>query len=414
MIKGYELLTAWRYVRGKKNDGFISIVSWFSLLGITLGVAALILVMSVMGGFREELLGRVLGINGHVTLTNGLQTIENYKPIEKRLVKYDGVQSAIGFIRKQALLSTENSARGVIVRGIDTHSLEKRDLFHKAVSKKHLSNFKAGKGLLIGEGLALMYGLRVGDEITLVVPQKKKNALGVQVPKVKSYKIAGTFSVGMHRYDGGMLFMSLTQAQNLFALKGVTQVEVTLDNADKAFDFEYKIENDFPTIRYIDAWQTVNTSFFNALEVERNTMFIILSVMVLIAAFNVITGQIMLVRDKMRSIAIMRTIGMTRLSVVKIFFMVGATLGVIGTGVGVGLGLFIADNLESIRVFTKENFGFDIFNPEIYQLKTIPTVIEQDQILFIAGFSIAISFLAALYPAIRAGRMKPVEGLRHD
>ena len=412
MIKRYELLTAWRYIRSPKNDGFISIVSWFSLLGITLGVAALILVMSVMGGFRDELLGRVLGINGHVTLSNGQQTIQNYSSIEKKLLKNTEAKSAIGFIRKQALLTIGESAKGVIVRGVSVNSLDKREIFHKAVSKKDLQSFKDGRGVLIGAGLSRAYNTSAGDEITLVVPQK--NILGMNEPKVVNYRVAGVFEVGMFRYDNGMIFMPIKQAQSLFNIKGVTQVEVILDDADNARDFVKKIDGKYPNVKFFDAWQQVNQTFFNALEVERNTMFIILSVMILIAAFNIVTGQIMLVRDKTRSIAIMRTLGLKRSSVVKVFFLIGAGLGTMGTFLGIGLGILLAKNLENIRIFTKTYFGLDIFNPEVYHLKTIPTALDSEQILFIACFAMAISFVAALYPAIRAGRMHPVEGLRNE
>ena len=412
MIKGYELLTAWRYIRSPKKDGFISIVSWFSLLGITLGVAALILVMAVMGGFRDELLGRILGINGHVTLSNGQQTIQNYNPIENRLLKNTEVKSAIGFIRKQALFTIGESAKGVIVRGVDVNSLGKREIFHKAVSKKHLESFKNGRGVLIGVGLSRVYNVSVGDEITLVVPQK--NILGMNEPKVVNYRVAGVFEVGMFRYDSGMIFMPIKQAQSLFNIKGVTQVEVILDDADNAQDFVEKIEGKYPSVDYFDAWQQVNQTFFNALEVERNTMFIILSIMILIAAFNIVTGQIMLVRDKTRSIAVMRTLGLKRISVVKVFFLIGAGLGTMGTILGIGLGILLTKNLENIRTITNTYFGVDIFNPEVYHLKTIPTVLDSEQILLIACFSMGVSFVAAFYPAIRAGRMHPVEGLRNE
>ncbi|MGB1360533.1 MAG: lipoprotein-releasing ABC transporter permease subunit [Alphaproteobacteria bacterium] len=412
MFSRFELLTAWRYVRSKKDDNFISVVSWFALVGIILGVCALVLVMSVMGGFRQELLMKVLGINGHVTLSNGANSITNYKVIEKQLQGYKDIRSATGYLQKSALLSAGSNSRGIIVRGVRVRSLKDREIFKTAISKNDLRNFETGQGVLIGKRLSRNYGIYKGDSIALMIPDGDVNAL-IPKAKVKKYKVVGYFEVGMYRYDNGMIFMPLHKAQKFFGIKGVTQIEATLDDADKANDWVAKHENKFK-VKYVDAWARVNSSFFNALEVERNTMFIILSVMILIAVFNIITGQIMIVKDHKKSIAILRTLGVSRFSIIKIFFIVGSFIGLIGTFLGLGLGVLVADNLETIRIYLKNNFGVEIFNPEIYHLNQIPIVYNENELTLIVIYSIALSLLAGLYPAIRAGRMNPVQGLRND
>ena len=413
MISRFELTTAWRYVRSKKDDNFISIVSWFALIGITLGVAALILVMSVMGGFREELLHKILGINGHITLSNGSLLIKDHQSLEKQLLKNPQVKSVGSFVIKNALITTAGgNSRGIIVRGVEPKKIKNREIFRGGISEKHLKNFETGRGILIGKKLSRNYGIRTGDKIVLTIPRILK-ATGTTTTKTETFKVVGLFEIGMHRYDNGMIFMPLKTSQKFFDVDGVNQVEGILKNVDDADKFVEKHKKDFDVL-YMEPWARINSSFFNALEVERNTMFIILSVMILIAAFNVITGQIMIVKEHKKSISILRTLGVGRISIIKIFFIVGSYIGVLGTALGFGLGILIADNLERIRAFLNNNFGIDIFNPEVYHLKTIPIVYNVEEIITILLYSVALSLLAGLYPAIRAGRMTPIEGLRND
>ena len=413
MISRFELTTAWRYVRSKKDDNFISIVSWFALIGITLGVAALILVMSVMGGFRQELLHKVLGINGHITLSNGSMTIKNHQALEKQLLKFPQVKSVNSFVIKNGLITTEDGhSRGIIVRGVEPKKIKNRQIFKSGISEKHIKNFETGRGVLIGKKLWRNYGINVGERIVITIPKLSK-LTGTTTTKTETFKVVGVFEIGMHRYDNGMIFMPLKTSQKFFDINGVNQVEGILKNVDDADKFVEKHKKDFDVL-YMEPWARINSSFFNALEVERNTMFIILSVMILIAAFNVITGQIMIVKEHKKSISILRTLGVGRVSIIKIFFIVGSYIGILGTTLGFGLGILIADNLEHIREFLNDNFGIDIFNPEVYHLNTIPIVYDVNEIITILSYSVALSLLAGLYPAIRAGRMTPIEGIRND
>lgn len=409
MLKFFEIKTAWRYIWSPKRDGFVSVISLFSVLGITLGVAALVVVMSVMGGFRQELLGRILGMTGDVTLSGVQGSIKNFDLLRNRLMQSDAVVSATAVIDKHALLFFRGSASGVVVRGIRPKSLNLRRTFKHATTREDRKNFAGGKGLLLGNILARMYGINAGDTVGLMVLGESVNP-AFDGPRVRYFRVAGTFKVGMYDYDSSTVLMPLRKAQSLFSIDGVTQVEVVLKDPEQALRFVKDNAHSYPSF-YMDAWQRVNMSFFNALKVENNTMFIILATIVLIASFNIVTGQILMVRDKVRAISIMRAIGVKRSSIVKIFFLTGSALGVFGTGIGVILGLTLLKNLDAIRNFIKTYFTIDVFDPKVYSLTKIPFVVDVKQIVFIMVLSIVITLVAALYPAIKSGRIDPSKGM---
>ena len=411
MIYKYEWQTAWRYVRSPKKDTFVSLVSAFALLGITLGVAALVLVMAVMGGFRQELLQRVLGITGHVTLSNLSQPIENGHVLVAQLNLHPDVVAATAIINAQGVLMYDTAVKGIAIKGIGNDDLGQRPILKNAISPETMSKFEQGEGIILGETLARNYGIRMGDQVDIMVPVSD-DFLGLG-QNVIPYTVIGTFNVGMYMYDSGTILMPKTELRDLSAQIGDTAIEVTLTNADNALQFVRQNRQQYNVIS-MQAWANVNLSFFQALEVERNTMFIILAVMILVATFNVLTGQIMLVKERKKSIAILRTMGATRGSIVRIFFIVGSSIGVLGTLCGIGLGVFMGNNLESVRLFFKNVVGVEIFNPEVYQLKTIPVLFDVNSIINIAIFTIILSLCSALYPAIRAGRMSAVEGLTNE
>ncbi len=411
MIYKYEWITAWRYVRSPRKDAFVSLVSAFALLGITLGVAALVLVMAVMGGFRQELLNKVLGITGHVTLTNYSLPIENGDNLVSQLTLDPQVVSATAVINAQGVLLYDSAVKGIAIKGIANADLAKRPILKTAIAPGTIRRFEQGEGIILGHTLARNHNIRVGDVVDIMVPVSD-DFLGLG-QNVIPYTVIGMFNVGMYLYDNGTVLMPKNELQDLSAQVGDTDIEVTLNNADTAIDFVSQNREKYSIVSML-AWANVNTSFFQALEVERNTMFIILAIMILVATFNVLTGQIMLVKERKKSIAILRTMGATRISIIRIFFIVGSSIGVLGTLCGIGLGIVIGNNLESIRIFFKTVVGIEIFNPEVYQLKTIPVLFDINSIINIAIFTIVLSLLSALYPAIRAGKMSVVEGLKNE
>lgn len=411
MIYKYEWITAWRYVRSPRKDAFVSLVSTFALLGITLGVASLVLVMAVMGGFRQELLYRVLGITGHVTLSNMSHPIHNGKDLVTQLETHPQVVSATGVINAQGVLIFRNHVHGIAIKGIGTDDLARRPILKNGVSADVLARFQNGEGIILGESLAKRYGMRTGQTVDIMMPHTD-NILNT-VQNSKPYTVIGTFQVGMYMYDSGTVIIPKRAVRTLGKISGDTTVEVTLKSPDYAVDFVTKNQGDY-NVFSMQAWANINTAFFQALEVEQNTMFIILAVMILVAGFNVLTGQIMLVKERKKSIAILRTMGASKGNITRIFFIVGASVGVFGTALGVALGIIVAKNLEYIRLAIKNTTGVEVFNPEVYHLKTIPVLFDGGNILNIVLFTIFISLASALYPAVRAGKMSVVEGLKNE
>ena len=418
MFSKFERMVAGRYLRAKRKEGFISVITSFAFIGIALGVATLIIVTSVMNGFKAELLGRILGINGHISITAVRNTpFDNYQEAVSMLEKQiPGVQVAIPLIEKQLLATAGNSAEGVMIRGVRVNDLQKKKILRDGFKDFDLNDFEGDK-VVLGYRLAYKLGVREGDEITLLSPNGKITLFGT-VPRMKSYQVAGMFNFGMYEYDANFVFMPLEAAQKFFSLgNGVTSIDVSLKedaDVDYARQMISMAIQDSGNHAYVYDYRQTNSAFFNAVDVERNVMFIVLTLIILVAAFNIITGLIMLVKDKGRDIAVLRTMGATKGMVMRVFFLDGAFIGFVGTFIGVALGLLFCDNIENIRQFLQSIAGRDLFAAEIYFLSQLPAKVEPEVVLTVTGISLLLSFLATLYPAYRAAKMDPVEALRYE
>jgi lipoprotein-releasing system permease protein len=410
----FERMMAFRYLRARKSESFVSVISAFSFLGIMLGVATLIIVMSVMNGFRAELTDRVLGLNGHINVVGQSGTITSYQDWPVILSQIEGIDIVLPQIERQALFSVEGASTGVMVRGISQKNFNAKPVLKDSLIYGSMSTFNDGIGLIIGKELAERYRLYPGDEVVLLSPQGKASPFGT-IPRSRKFEISAIFDVEMYEYNQGFVFMPLNAAQQFFDLKNaVNTIEIfTADPQQTPRYLESILQRIPPTMRAYD-WRESNGSFFNALQVERNVMFLILTLIILVAAFNIVSSMIMLVKDKARDIAILRTIGASRRSMLKVFILVGGMIGIAGTAAGAILGIGFAANIEAIRQWLQALTGTELFSAEIYFLTKLPAKVDWMEVLSVILMALTISLLATLYPAWRAAKLNPVEVLRYE
>ena len=414
-FSGFERLVAWRYLRSRRKEASISVIAGFSLVGIMLGVAALIIVMAVMNGFRAELFKQILGFNGHVVVQPIDSPLSDYADLAKKFSAVPGVTMALPLVEGETLASGRGgSGTGALVRGIRSEDLTKLKSVSDHIVSGDMVGFASGQGVLVGSRLALQLGLTVGDQITLTAPDGDVTPFGVN-PRVKAYTISGIFEVGMSEYDSSVVFMPLEEAQVFFNAQGIVEkIELFITNPDDVDRLRPEIEEAAGRQIFLTDWRQVNATFFSALQVERNTMFMILTLIVLVAALNIISGLIMLVKDKGSDIAILRTMGATSGAIMRIFFMTGAAIGVVGTLAGVILGVLVCLNIESIRQFFSWISGTVIFNPEVYFLSKLPAQMNLGETISVIVMALTLSFLATIFPAWRASRLDPVQALRYE
>lgn len=419
MFSLFERLVAYRYLRSPRQEGFISVIAGFSFVGIALGVATLIIVMSVMNGFRQELLGRIIGMNGHISIQSPSGPLQDFDTVAAQARTVSGVKSVMPVVAQQAMVMFHSQARGAVVHGIRQEDLKTRDIIANNMKAGNLDDFaKPGQGgkpsdsVLVGRRLAESLGLRVGDRFGLISPEGNATAFGT-MPRQKSVTVVGIFEVGMNEYDKTVIFMPLETAQTFFKTgKGVSALEVFVDDPDKVPERAFVLQKTIGDRFVLVDWQHMSSGFFQVVQIERNVMFIILTLIILIAAFNIISGLIMLVKDKMRDIAIMRTMGATRGTILRIFFLTGATIGVMGTLTGVAGGLAFAFNIETIRRWLESLLHMELFNAEIYFLTQMPCQVDWEEVTSTICLALGLSFLATVYPSWRAARLDPVEALR--
>jgi len=415
MFSPFVSTIAFRYLRARRQEGFVSVIAAFSLLGIALGVGALIVVMSVMNGFRHELIGRILGFAGHITVVGGAQGIPDYGQLDGLITAVPGVMGSTPVVEGQVLASARSGRNaGVLVRGIAAEDLKARGLINDNIVAGDLAAFGAENGVVIGGRLAGRLGLRVGDPITLISPKGQSTALG-NLPRMVAYPVVAVFEVGMYEYDNGVVFMPLAEAQAYFRYPdAVTAIEVSITTPETPEAARRAIEQALPTTVRVVHWQQTNAQFFGALQVERNVMFVILTLIILVAAFNIISSLIMLVKDKGRDIAILRTVGATRGMIMRVFLLTGSTIGVLGTLLGFVLGLAFALNIESLRQVLQRLTGTELFAAEIYFLSRLPARVDWNEVAIVVAMALGLSFLATLYPSWRAARTDPAEALRYE
>ena len=410
----FEWMIALRYLRARRKEGFISVIAGFSFLGIMLGVATLIIVLSVMNGFRNELFDKILGLNGHVVIHSMTGNFTDYKDVTARLRKVAGVKSVLPLIEGQAIASTTTLATGALIRGLSETSLKSLTAISENIRSGTLDKFDKGNGLAMGSRLANQLRLRVGDKVTLVAPRGASTPFGI-APRVKRYNVNAIFEMGMSEYDNSIIFMPLNEAQRYFnKKKTVSVLEIMLNDPDEVGDLRPAILQAGGSTIYVTDWRQRNSSFFSALQVERNVMFLILTLIVLVAALNIVSGLIMLVKDKGADIAILRTMGATRSAIMRVFFITGASIGVAGTLAGLLLGVAVCLNIESIRQFISYLTSTNLFPSELYYLSQLPAEMDLGEVTTVVLMALILSMLATLYPAWRASQLDPVEALRYE
>jgi lipoprotein-releasing system permease protein len=410
----FEWMLALRYLRARRKEGFISVIAGFSFLGIMLGVATLIIVMAVMNGFRQELFSKMLGLNGHVVVHSLDANFSNYDDVAGHIRAIGGVKYALPLIEGQVMVSTPSASTGALVRGLRETDIKELKAVSGNIRYGTLDGFDKEAGVAVGTRLANDLNVKLGDEITLLTPRGASTALGT-APRVKRYPIVAIFEIGMSEYDSSIVFMPLAEAQRYFSQpNSVSVLEVVLDSPDEVGELGPKIiAGGGPTI-YISDWRQRNATFFTALQVERNVMFLILALIVLVAALNIISGLIMLVKDKGRDIAILRTMGATRAAVMRVFFITGASIGILGTLAGFVLGVLVCLNIEHIRQFIGWITDTELFSPELYYLSQLPAEMDTGETTTVVIMALVLSILATLYPSWRASRLDPVEALRYE
>ena len=413
MLNNFITLLSFRYFSAKKNEKFVSIISGISLAGITIGVAALIIVMSVMNGFHIELTNNIVGLNGDITIAPIEKVIPDHQNVIKKISEQKYVSRVTPLVVGQAL-AIAGSNSGVIIKGIDAASLKFKGEILGNVLEGGFSEYYGNDVVAVGSELARNMGLFAGSKVKLIAPTLLSTAFG-SMPRAKDFTVVAVFNSGLYDYDAATMLMPLAAAQKFFSVgDGINFIEVNIDDREMARKYTRLLQKEVGMGMQVKSWTQDNKQFLSALEVERTAMFVILSLIMIVAAFNIIASLFMLVKDKTKDIAILRTIGASTKQIMTVFILNGMIVGIIGTALGVILGLLFSYNIENIRQFLEKISGTKIFDPAIYFLYSLPSVVKISDVLFIVGLAIVVSFLATIYPAYKASSLNPIEAMRYE
>ncbi|MDR9497732.1 MAG: lipoprotein-releasing ABC transporter permease subunit [Hydrogenovibrio sp.] len=411
----YELLLGLRYTRAKRRNGFISFISFSSMIGIALGVTALIVVLSIMNGFQKELRDRILDMTPHMTLAEQGERLSDWPSLYAQVQSLPHVTGAAPNVSGQGMLSLNGRVKGVMVKGIlPEFEPEVASLSEKMVTGEMASLADRDYNMIIGMELANALGVSIGDKITLVAPQGSVSPLGM-MPRLKRFTISGLFEVGMHEYDAGLAFVHMADAQRVFKLgEQVSALQLRLDDMFLVNRVRQSVGVNVPKTLYVRDWTQQHANFFRAIEMEKRMMFIVLALIIMVAAFNIVSTMVMVVTDKQKDIAVLRTLGASPNSISMIFMIQGLVIGVIGALLGVAGGVALSWNIDVIIPFIEGLFGFEFFPPDVYYISSIPSDLHWDDVYTVASVAFVLTLLATLYPARRAAKTRPVEALRYD
>ncbi|MEZ5871957.1 MAG: lipoprotein-releasing ABC transporter permease subunit [Nitratireductor sp.] len=416
-FSAFEFLLAGRYLRARRKEAFISVIAGLSFIGIMLGVATLIIVMAVMNGFRAELLNRILGMNGHMIVQPVDYDLNDYDLVTKRISGVAGVRLVVPLVEGQALVSGQRgtAGTGALIRGVREAELQQIKGISGNVREGTLTGFDSNEGIAVGIRLAQNLGLHAGDMMTVISPDGDVTPFGT-TPRVKAYPVTAIFEIGMSEYDSSIAYLPLSEAQLFFNSEDkVSAIEIYTDNPDAVGSMREAVNNAVERPHFLVDWRQLSGGdFFTALRVERNVMFMILTLIILVAALNIISGLTMLVKDKGRDIAILRTMGATRWSIMRVFMMTGSAIGISGTIFGVILGVIVCRNIKAIQNFVDWVVGGHVWDPTVRFLSDIPARMDVGETVSIVVMALALSFLATILPAWRAARLDPVEALRYE
>ena len=415
MISFFELWVSYKFLFPKTKEKFFSIITFISFAGISLGVDTLIIVMSVMNGFRDELTSKILGVNGHLKIKafNNLK-IENHDEIKINIEKNIENIKVHKVILGQGLLNYRSYSSGVLMKGVETDYFTDRKIFNKKIDKDSLVLFKKNKGVIIGEKLREKLDLKIGDKLNIISPNNIETILGT-IPRSASFKIIGFFNVGMYEYDSSLIFIpSLLMQKFLDSKKKIDFFEIYINKFSQIELYKNQLKQFFPNYLKIIDWRDLNPTLFNALEVERNVMFLILLLIILVAAFNLISSMIILVSTKSRDIGVLRTLGVGRKQLLKIFIINGSFIGLCGTSLGLIIGIIFCININDIKESLEYLLSFELFSEEIYFFTKLPVILDFGQIFRITSISLILSFLATIYPSIKASKVEPINLIKWD